>query len=167
MEVNLWYSTVYDLRLQAKMDLSLYGQLQDIFKDTIVFTPKIFMNETDSSPILCQTPDTRICGGLINSQLLGKPLVQNEALLKQRISEQCLYKSIKHSEKSMWFYYIEQLMDECILEGDYAANMKPVDPDCQKKVVDEIFDDGVPELSLTEYGKCVENNGFSITEAKD
>ena len=67
----------------------------------------------------------------------------------------------------MWFYYIEQLMDECILEGDYAANMKPVDPDCQKKVVDEIFDDGVPELSLTEYGKCVENNGFSITEAKD
>lgn len=58
--------------------------------------------------------------------------VTPKSIIDQNIREICMFEAIPEGRKSLWFSYINVIIQNCMVPDADNAALKPVDPDCHE-----------------------------------
>ena len=167
---------MYEL-YHGKFNLQKYAEMQEIFKDKVVFHPRFVTRQCyacDEEALKNCINDGEYCpvlpAGINHENLHWREHVQPANLIKQRVREQCVYESLAKYKKTHWFYYIDYLAKVCISNHYNSSEIQPITEECNQRALDSISKglvNAVTSFQMDTYNECIELQFYKIFNVTD
>lgn len=127
----MWYANVYEL-FNSGWDLARFAEIQEIFKKAVQIAPRLITNSckacsAEEKKTLC-IKDGRYCPVIPTDFQMGEATPQS--IIDQNLRELCVFDSIPADRKSLWFSYINVVIQNCMAPNSKDALVRPVTPEC-------------------------------------
>ena len=167
VNVDLWYANIYEL-MNSGWDLARFAEIQEIFNKKVQIQPRLITNScpactAEERKALC-IQDGAYCP-VIPTEFSG---AAPKTIIDQNLRELCMFEAIPKDRKSLWFSYLNVIIQNCMAPDGEDAILKPVTPEChQEEVISLLKSKSFERLKIDwkKYESCIPAQDKALTKS--
>ena len=171
VNVDMWYGNIYEL-FNSGWDLGRFTEIQQIFEQDVQIHPRLITNQClscsrEEKKALC-VENGKYCPVIPTEFQMNE--VTPQSIIDQNLREICIFEALPADRKSLWFSYIKEVVENCMVPNALHATFRPVTADCHEQHVVSLLKTAQYAMDMKidwdQYQSCINDQESALSQTR-